>query len=144
MPANHLIAVLGIVVPCATALLVAYWHRKQMRQIELFRQNSAVGLKPPNNRLYAFVKSNRTLVIGVGGPVVTLTLEILRKGPVTRFSLFMVSLSISVALSSMTLYLFERLVHILEAQTRMAEVAVRTLEELGDAPPHHGEGGGKQ
>jgi hypothetical protein len=38
---------LAIAVPCITALLVSYWHRKQVRQVELYKRDPSVGLEPP-------------------------------------------------------------------------------------------------
>ena len=51
MHARDLIAVVGIVVGSTTAVLVGYLHRSQMRQIELFKQDPTVGLKPPRHLL---------------------------------------------------------------------------------------------
>jgi len=41
------IQVCGVVLAAAVALIVAYLHRRQMRQIEAFRQDPSVGLVPP-------------------------------------------------------------------------------------------------
>jgi hypothetical protein len=121
MTGGQLIAVAAIVVPSATALLVAYWHRKQMRQIEAFRQNPALGLHPPDSKVYTFLKAKRILLVGVGLPATSLTLEMLRSGPVTRFSVLVVSVSVSSMLFAMLLWLFDRVLGIIEGMTSILD-----------------------
>jgi hypothetical protein len=116
MTIGQFIAIMAIIVPSATALIVGYWHRKQIRQIEAFRQNPEVGLRPPDSRIYTFIKTNRTLLVGVGLPATSLTLELLKSTPITRSSLFIVSLTVSSMLFSILLYFFERVLEILENQ----------------------------
>jgi hypothetical protein len=91
-----LIQVTAIILPCAVALLVVYWHRKQMRQNELFRLDPSVGLIPPPSPPVAFFKRYRGLIVGIGGPLLTLALWLAwsRNSPVTNVSVMIISLNI--------------------------------------------------
>jgi len=56
MTPNLWITVLIFVGTAAVSLSVAYMHRKQMRQIELFRKDAAAGLLPPPNPVTRFLR----------------------------------------------------------------------------------------
>ena len=43
-------------ITATTSLLIAYQHRKQMRQIELFRSDQKVGLVPPPHPVRVFLQ----------------------------------------------------------------------------------------
>lgn len=62
----------AIVVPTATALLIGFLHRKQMRQNELFRANPEVGVVPAPSPPVAFVIRHWRKIVGFGGPIVSL------------------------------------------------------------------------
>jgi hypothetical protein len=68
MNGTYILAALAIIVSSTTAMAVAYLHRKQMRQIELYKQNPSVGLTPPPSRLTYFVKSKADTIFGLGFP----------------------------------------------------------------------------
>ena len=53
---NEIISLVGIIVTAVVALAVAYMHRKQMRQLELYRQNPEAGVVPPLNPVTSFLK----------------------------------------------------------------------------------------
>jgi hypothetical protein len=95
MTTNQIIAVIAFVVPSGTALIVAYLHRKLLRQIEEFRRDPTVGLQPPANPVWAWIKRRRDLLsfAAVGIP---LLLELFRNGPVTRWTVFIVAFDLTV------------------------------------------------
>jgi hypothetical protein len=102
MSSNQLISIGGIVVAAAVALLIAYWQRQQMRQIELFKQNPSAGLLPPPSRLSKFIKSYRDLIVGVGVPVASLIS--LGDAPLTRFRVFCIALNVSLITAVITIH----------------------------------------
>ena len=56
MTAGNWVAIAALFVTVVFTLLVSYQQRKQMRQIEAFRVDPAVGLKPP---LHPFVRFSK-------------------------------------------------------------------------------------
>lgn len=93
MNVSGLISVAGIVVGAVVAFAVAYLHRKQLRQIEIYRQNPVAGLIPPPHPLTAFLKSYWSTLAVVGGPLVSLVAGLSSNKPVSRFDVFTISLS---------------------------------------------------
>src|SRR5690348_10325944 len=81
MTPNQLIAIAAIVVSSATALIIGYLHRKQMRQNELYRQNAAVGLLPPPSPPVAFFKRYSNPILGLGIPLLLLAWLLSSNGP---------------------------------------------------------------
>lgn len=53
-----IVTAVGIVVAAVVALVVNYQNRKQARQIELFRKDPSVGLKPPPHPWLVFLRKN--------------------------------------------------------------------------------------
>jgi hypothetical protein len=125
MTGSQVIVIAAMVVPAATAFLIGYWHRKQMRQIEAFRQNPSVGLMPPPSPVYAFVLAYRTLLVGVGLPGLMLILELARESPVTRFSVFTIAFAVASMLFALILHLIQSVVRILE---KAVDLAARIME----------------
>jgi len=92
-PSTVLVSIIGVLIASATALSVAYMHRKQMRQIEAFRADVKVGLVPKETWLWARFKDNwhRLLVLSAS---LWLTLRFLtRTGVPTRSEVVMVVFS---------------------------------------------------
>ena len=52
-----------LIVPSATALFIAYLHRKQMRHNELFRLDPKIGVVPPPSPPVAFIKQHWTKLL---------------------------------------------------------------------------------
>jgi len=97
MTANVVITLVGIMIASATALAVAYLHRKQMRQIELYRADPSVGLIPPSTAFTKFLKSKGVLlmtVIGCGVSLGGIIVWGFGTGPITRGSLVWVELNV--------------------------------------------------
>lgn len=90
------ISVAGIVVATVVALAVAYMHRKQMRQLEVYRQNPEAGLKPPLHPVTAFIKRRGIDVMFlIGFPLYTLVRELASHEPMSRFDVFIIAISTS-------------------------------------------------
>lgn len=121
MSASQLLPWVGILIPTASALLIAYWHRKQMRQNELYRADPSVGLVPPPTRLWAFVKSNRILIVGVGLPLVFLTSYLLGQGPVTRLLVLAIAANLMSIGIAVNLWLFGTILGILKVFVKLHE-----------------------
>jgi hypothetical protein len=91
MKLSYVIAIAAVVLPCATALIVGYLHRKQMRQIEAYRLNPEIGLKPPSNALFKFFKKHLTSIIGQGIPLIGILWGMLGSAPITRWKVYMIA-----------------------------------------------------
>src|SRR6266571_9527191 len=91
MSASAWISLVTLVVGAIVTLHVAYMHRKQMRQIELYRQDPSVPLTPPPHRLAVFLKENWfllwCLVFGTFDMVV-LKKDLSSTAPLTRHAVF--------------------------------------------------------
>jgi len=144
MSVSQVLAITAIIVPCVTALLVAYWHRKQMRQIELFRQNPDAGLVPPDSKLYRFLRARGQFIIGIGLPALGLFLELLNTSAVTRYSLLIISLDVSSIFFFIQLFfhlkateslelvvaVFDKHSKMFDAQTQLIESHTEIIEKL--------------
>ena len=91
MTISNLIAVIGIFASVCVALVVAYMHRRQMRQIELYKQDPSAGLIPPPHRLTKFIASKWDTILGFAGPIYVLVTQALSDQPVTRLTIFVIS-----------------------------------------------------
>ena len=91
MTVSNAVAIFGILISATVALLIAYMHRRQMRQVELFKQDPSVGLSPPPSRITRFITSKWDTILGFAGPVYVLVTQFFSAGPVTRLTIFAVS-----------------------------------------------------
>jgi len=132
MTLTHYITLIAVLVPTVTALLVAYWHRKQMRQIELFRLDSAVGLTPPPSRLFAFARAYKYLLTGVGLPLISLALELTQSTPVTRRTVLIISWNTASMLVAVTLHFVFRLTEILGRTVDFMGGHAKPSEKIAD------------
>jgi hypothetical protein len=126
MSSGELIAVAAVAVPSGTALLVAYWHRKQMRQIEEFRRDPSVGLRPPPSRFWAFLKLHRLILVGVGLPALCPAGELSLTGPVTRLTVLAITSNVSAMLYSVLVV--DDIRRILRLLTAMIDLQAKHLE----------------
>ncbi len=124
MSANGLIALAAVVVTCATNILVAYWHRKQIRQIEEFRRDPSVGLRPPPSRFWVFVKMHRGVILGTGVPGILLCYYLGQTGPITRATVLVIAVCVASILFALVLDLVRRLLGVVEA---IAELQAKHL-----------------
>ena len=109
MIGTNILAALAIIVSSITALAIAYLHRKQMRQIELYKQDPSVGLTPPPSKLTYFVKSKANIIFGFGLPVFSLILGlIVMPQTLTRWDAIIISLNIGVVVFNAALKLINR------------------------------------
>ena len=95
MTSGNYLALCGILVSAAVALLVSHLHRKQMRQVELFKIDPSVGLIPPPSSFTVFLREKGPDVLIVSLPLVLIINEMMKEGQVTRGSVLTVSLSVA-------------------------------------------------
>jgi hypothetical protein len=82
---TQIISVAGIVIAAAVGLVIAYLHRKQMRQLELYRQNPEAGLRPPPHPFAAFLRRwGLDVLFMVVLPVIALVRLVTDPNPVSR------------------------------------------------------------
>jgi hypothetical protein len=129
--AHDFIAIVGILVAAATALWVAYLHRKQMRQIEAFRSNPALGLVPPPNQIWVFIKSN-ILLLCAAVALLFLLLDVFSSAPVTRRVVF------NIAWDAVSFVIFV-LLHISLKFVRLFGKVISAITRLIDGQIHTSE-----
>ena len=127
MTITHAIMLLGIVVAAVVALSVGHLQRKQMRQIELYKRDPSVGLVPPPTFVTRFVKSKWDSILGYGGPGFGLAIELFNHAPLTRGSVFLISLSVAFLLANF----------IMSIVFRLAERTTTLIEDLRQAQFRH-------
>ena len=138
MTLTHIITIIGFSLSAFVALGVAYLHRKQMRQIELFKQDPSVGLVPPPSALARFIKSKWDVIFAYGGPLYILGTELLKSAPVTRMTIALVSLSLVMLALNLVLALMlrlnskfnERVAEILKLLDRQATITDKIIDRL--------------
>ena len=119
MTFSYIIGIAAIVVSSVTAIIVAYYHRRQMRQIEAFRVDPTVGLKPPPTPLRSFLSRNLTLIVGVGLPGIPLALLLTEQGQITHWTIFSISVAVGAIFFALSAYLLERLIKIIKDMARL-------------------------
>ena len=87
-----LISLLALVVGAIVTLSAAALQRKQMRQIELHREDPLVPLVPPPHPITRFLKRYGFVIINVCLNLGFLIQEMLRTGPITRSQVFSIAL----------------------------------------------------
>ena len=127
MSVNQWIEVAGIVVASLTTILVAYLHRKQLRQVEEFRRHPDVGLKPPPGRAWTLAKRYALLAGVLGLLVLVVGMMFASRQPVTLWSVLEMSATVAQFFSGLLLYLVLRVV---EAMRQGAEISQRASEEI--------------
>jgi hypothetical protein len=110
MNGTYILAALAIIVSSMTALAVAYLHRKQMRQIELYKQDPSVGLTPPPSKLTYFVKSKADVIFGIVLPACSLILGLIvpNEQPLKRWDAIIISLNMAAIFFNVALKLIIR------------------------------------
>lgn len=108
MNLGNWITVAAIVVGAIVSLIVAYLHRKQMRQVEAFRRDPSVGLVPPNPILNFLRIYWASLWTGAYG-VFLLIREFRDHGPVTRGSVLNIVLGVNFIIFAFVTYILDRI-----------------------------------
>ena len=83
----------GVLIPSAVALVVAYLHRKQMRQVEAFRLDPSVGLVPPPSTITRFLKQNRLILVATVLAPALLIAQGLLPGPISAWRVIGIALA---------------------------------------------------
>ena len=125
-----LIPLVGITVASGTAFLIAYWQRKQMRQIEEYRCDPGVGLRPPPSRLWVFVRTNIDLITGVALPLFLLILELFKPHPLTRWAVFFIAFYVGSIFYTLASHLALRVCSIVIVQGDILNFARITVEMI--------------
>jgi hypothetical protein len=138
MTITQAITISGILLSAFVALSVAYLHRKQMRQIEIFKQDPSAGLIPPPTKLTSFIKGKWDTFFAYGGPIYILGNELIKDSPITRTSVILISLSFSMLVLNISLALVfrlqskfnERTMKLLEFHERQAEISKQLADSV--------------
>lgn len=159
MTQDQVITVAAVLVPCVIALLVGYWHRKQMRQIELFRRDPSVGVLPPPSPPVAFLKRHWDVILGIVFPILNIATFMIRNEPVTVLWVVIINFNVGCIVYTLALRSEIRLLKLIgkmadtmfdqaklssvivkgnEAQMRLTELQEQRLKEIaqgtGEAP----------
>ena len=134
MTIGFVLAFVGIIVPAFTAFLVAYWHRKQMRQIEAYKLDPSVGLVPPPSALWRFVTSRWKLIILVGVPAVIIAFYFLFNIPVTLLTVLVLAINVTTITAAVLLDIIEKVAKLIgrlvELQGRHLQATEKALSAL--------------
>ena len=138
MTLTQILMTLGITASGVVAFIVAYLHRKQMRQIELYKADPSVGLVPPPSKLTKFVASHWDTVLGFAGPIYILVVEFFSNGPVTRGTVFAISAALAFMFTNFVMMLVfkmqqrntERIREVLELHEKQLANSDRILGAL--------------
>jgi hypothetical protein len=111
-----------------------------MRQVELYRQNPAVGLLPPPHPLTLFLREYKLVILDTGIAIFFLVSGFWSRGPLTRLSVFNIAAGIGFLLLALTVRMVEdvyqllgRIVGVLEGHAKILDVATQTVGALTKA-----------
>ena len=130
MTVDQLINIAGILIMAGAAFWVSYLNRKQMRQIEQFRQEPNVGLTPPPSNLSSNLYSKRAIIIGVIIPTIILILEFVLPFPLTRLSVVTISMAVGLMILALLLHYLERTLDLINRMMDMFNKVLRIVEGL--------------
>ena len=122
----EIIAVAAIVVPALTAVLNAYWNRKQLRQIEAYKQDPSVGLIPPPSALRRLVTSRWRVLLMAGLPALSIALQLWLKVPVTLWTVVLISVNVASIVAAFLLELLEKVSDVIGHMVALQEDMVRS------------------
>jgi hypothetical protein len=106
MATGQLISIIAVIIPSATTLLVAHWHRKQARQLEAFRLDPSVGLNPPPSPVRVHFRKHWQLwlyLLGTGIQVACLVRLLRGSEPITRVTIVAFSVIIGAIFTNLVL-----------------------------------------
>jgi hypothetical protein len=131
MNGTYILAALAIIVSSMTALGVAYLHRKQMRQIELYKLDPSVGLTPPASRLTYFVKSKADAIFGFGFPAFSLIVGLIANPqPLKRWDAIIISVNVALIFFMVVLKLMSRVQTTMLALSQVQEKHFNLIERI--------------
>jgi hypothetical protein len=130
------ITVFGIILATGVTLSVAYMQRKQMRQIELFRNDPSVPLTQPPHRFTRFVKEYGFFVVFGGFDLFVLIRDLNQTTPITRRVVFDIVLDMAgvfgmVFLAFVTAIL-RRVTDAAKKTMQMMDRTTRTMEKISE------------
>jgi hypothetical protein len=121
-----------IAVGCVTTVAVlatGYLHRKQMRQIEAYRVNPTVGLIPPPNPVWAFIKRYARTAIVVW-TVLALFLETFSDRPIDRKNIFFIAFDFSALVVFFVLWIVDRVYDVVLRQAEIQGLMSESMKTL--------------
>jgi hypothetical protein len=92
MSGGLVVGIFSTVFVGAVTLIVAYQHRRQLRQLELHRKDPSVGVMPPESGVVVWWRRNGFIGGGVAAGLFGLANELLRRGPPTRVGVVLVAM----------------------------------------------------
>ena len=132
MSIGNWIAVAAVIATVLSSIGIAYAHRKQMRQIEAFRQDTSVGLIPPPHPSLSFLAKYRGSFANAALGMLFLMDEYLHRGqPITRYSIFNIAAGVGLLLLASSSVYMERF-------TPMFDRTLIIIEKLVDVTVHLG------
>ncbi len=90
---NPIISIVGIVIAAIVQLAVGHLQRKQMRQIELYRNDSTAPLRPPPSPVVAWIKKRGPLLMCVL-PIAHLIFTLNESIPINRADVLSIALDV--------------------------------------------------
>jgi hypothetical protein len=125
----------------AVNLSIGHLQRKQMRQIELHREDSSVGLVPPPHPLRLFLRKYKLPILNTGVGALLLASGLLSQPPLTRLSVFNIAGGIGCLLLALTNRMVDdvygaliRIIDLIEKQSdslsKTTDFALRTNDAL--------------
>lgn len=133
MSETQLVTLFSVVITSGTALLVAYLHRKQIRQIEMFRLDPRnTSLLPPPHPIRLFLSRNFAFFMTVPY-VVFLVLHLIDQKPLTRHEVFLIALDVASIVALVILQLLQTIVgRIIDIQSKQLDLIRGINEDLAN------------
>lgn len=130
--------IISAILAAAVALYIAFLHRRQMRQIEARRLDQTLPLKPPPSALWVWFTKYMFLIVGIM-PAVNLISLLNESTPVTRRTIFDISLSVVLIAVAVLAFFQELTIRLLlqsaqlsvDGTVRMTGKIVEVVAELG-------------
>lgn len=131
-------ALLGIIISSAVGLWIAYLHRRQLQQNELFRRDPTVGVHPEPTRAGQFLRSNwiwiSGLACGVFGIVQVLRLEAVQRPIATRVEMIMIAMNFSLMVFALVSHYTRRTLMLLHDALTDIYARLKHLEKTAPVP----------
>jgi ABC-type arginine transport system permease subunit len=130
------ISAASIIVGTVTALSIAAMQRKQMRQIELHRQDPSVSLVPPPHAVTLFLKRWGVPLVNSSINISLLIREMIRTGPVTREQVFTIAFVtgalVIILIGEAFLWLTRSTIELISDLTRVIDEALDMIHHTFD------------
>jgi hypothetical protein len=95
---DDMLALFVTLVSVVTALLLVYWQRKQLKQIERYKQEGATDFGLTGSGVGTFLKTYAFVLVMVTLNAVLLVLDLRESGPITRWTIVDISSHVALIL----------------------------------------------